>query len=177
MSVHITYFVHGTTTDNENKLGTGWLPGELSALGVEQAKALRDQTKDMHFDVVYCSDLKRAADTARYAFGGRFEIREDARLRECNYGDLNGKAESKDKPAHIYEPFPNGERYTDVERRISEFVADLRKTSDGKRVAIIAHQAPQLALDVVLKGKTWPQAFAEDWRVTKAWQPGWQYKA
>jgi len=42
-------------------------------------------------------------------------------------------------------------------------------------VAIVAHKAPQLALDVLLKNKTWQQAFAEDWRKTKSWQPGWDY--
>lgn len=176
MSVQITYFVHGTTTDNEKKLGTGWLPGELSALGVQQANALRDQTKDMHFDIVFCSDLKRAVDTAHSAFGGRFEIREDSRLRECNYGDLNGREESKEKTAHIDEPFPSGESYRDVERRVSDFIADLKASHDKARVAIVAHQGSQLALDVILKGKTWEQAFAEDWRNTKSWQPGWQYE-
>lgn len=177
MSVQITYFVHGTTTDNENKLGTGWLPGELSVLGIEQAKALRDQTADRSFDVVFCSDLKRAIDTAQYAFSGRFPIREDARLRECNYGDLNGKEEVGEKVAHIDTSFPNGESYRDVEHRISDFVSEIQKTQDGAHIAIVAHQGPQLALDVVLKGKSWDQAFAEDWRVTKSWQPGWEYTA
>jgi hypothetical protein len=32
-----------------------------------------------------------------------------------------------------------------------------------------------LALDVLLKGKTWKQAIDEDWRKGKAWQPGWDY--
>jgi len=40
----------------------------------------------------------------------------------------------------------------------------------------VAHQAPQLALDVLLKGRTWPQAIAEDWRNKKAWQTGWEYE-
>lgn len=39
MSTKITYFVHGTTTDNEQDLATGWLPGELSGKGIEQAIA------------------------------------------------------------------------------------------------------------------------------------------
>jgi len=42
MSVDITYFVHGTTTDNEQELATGWLPGELSETGRRQAKDLGD---------------------------------------------------------------------------------------------------------------------------------------
>jgi len=58
MAVKITYFVHGTTTDNEKGLATGWLPGELSAKGAEQSKKLREQVDGQKFDVVFCSDLK-----------------------------------------------------------------------------------------------------------------------
>jgi broad specificity phosphatase PhoE len=28
---------------------------------------------------------------------------------------------------------------------------------------------------IELKHKTWEQAFAQDWRKTKSWQPGWEY--
>jgi hypothetical protein len=36
--------------------------------------------------------------------------------------------------------------------------------------------SPQLALDALLKGKTWQQAIDEDWRKVKAWQPGWEHE-
>ena len=42
MAVKITYFVHGTTTDNLEHKATGWLPGELSQKGIEQSIALRE---------------------------------------------------------------------------------------------------------------------------------------
>jgi len=51
----------------------------------------------------------------------------------------------------------------------------LKNNYDGQSVAIVAHKAPQLALEVLLNGKTWEQAFADDWRKKKAWQPGWNY--
>ncbi|MEK9179467.1 MAG: hypothetical protein AAB893_03290, partial [Patescibacteria group bacterium] len=51
----------------------------------------------------------------------------------------------------------------------------LKKNYDGKNVAIVSHKAPQLALDVLLRGRTWEQAFSEDWRKNKAWQAGWSY--
>ena len=38
--IEITYFVHGTTTDNQAKKATGWLPGELSEKGVQLATRL-----------------------------------------------------------------------------------------------------------------------------------------
>jgi broad specificity phosphatase PhoE len=178
MSVYITYFVHGTTTDNQNHLATGWLPGELSASGREQAIKLSEQVADKQFDVVFCSDLQRAIDSARLGFGGKYQIIQDERLRECNYGDMNGEPHTfKDSmEKFVNTPFPNGESYKDVERRMADFLSFLKQDHDGKHIAIVAHQAPQLALDVLLKGRTWQQAIDEDWRKVKAWQPGWEYK-
>jgi len=67
--INITYFVHGTTIDNQQRIATGWLPGELSAIGREQAEKLGEQVADRQFDVVFCSDLKRAVDSAQLGFG------------------------------------------------------------------------------------------------------------
>jgi len=177
MAVKITYFVHGTTTDNEQGLATGWLGGELSELGIKQAKELGPLVQDKHFDVIFCSDLKRAVDSAQFGFGDKYKIIPDIRLRECNYGDSNQKPEEfkSDMAQFIDEPFQNGESYKDVGKRMADFVDFLRKNYDGKHIAIVAHQGPQLALDVLLKGKTWQQAIEEDWRKTRSWQPGWEY--
>lgn len=175
--IEITYFVHGTTTDNENDIATGWLEGELSALGIQQSKDLTDQTTQHQFDVVFCSDLKRAVDSAKLAFGDKYQIITDERLRECNYGDFNGKAHSfkTNLKEFITKPFPNGESYLDVEIRVKDFLDFLQKDYDGKHIAIVAHQAPQLALEVLTNDKTWDQAIDQDWRQTKSWQPGWEY--
>ena len=176
--VTITYFVHGTTTDNEKRISSGWYDVELSELGIKQSKDLKEQTKDKEFDVVFCSDLKRAVESAKLTWEGIYTIIQDARLRECNYGDYNAKpsdiVESMQEKM-IAERFPNGEGYEDVKARIADFLEFLKQNYDGKHVAIVAHKAPQLALDVLLKNKTWEQAFAEDWRKTHAWKPGWEY--
>jgi broad specificity phosphatase PhoE len=147
-------------------------------LGEQQSLELRNLTENQVFDVVFCSDLKRAVDSAKLAFEGRAPIIQDNRLRECSYGDLNGGDSKIVEPMHeqkIYEKFPNGESYEDVKIRMEDFLKFLKTDYDGKSVAIVSHKAPQLALDVLLKNKTWEQAFAADWRKTKAWQPGWEY--
>lgn len=152
----ITYFVHGTTTDNEKDLATGWAPGELSSLGIEQSKKLSGLVADKKFSVVFCSDLKRAVDSAQLAFGGQYEIIPDSRLREANYGDFTQKSVADFKDSlikYVDSPFPNDESYKDVEKRIADFVKETSQKYDGKHIAIVAHQAPQLALDVILKGK------------------------
>jgi fused signal recognition particle receptor len=176
--VKITYYVHGTTTDNEEHLATGHAPGELSELGKEQAENLKEFAKDKKFDVVFCSDLKRAIDSAELGFKDKYRIIQDARLREADYGDLTQKPCSEfkqDMPKYVEKQFPNGESYIDVEIRIAEFLNHLYDKYYGKHIAIVAHQAPQLALDVLLRRRTWNQAIAEDWRLKKAWQPGWEY--
>lgn len=179
MSIKITYFVHGTTTDNEQHISSGWKDVGLSELGVKQSIELKDKIKDKKFDIVFCSDLKRAHDSAKLTFGGTMPIVPDVRLRECNYGEYNAQPSSIVEPMQekaITEKFPDGESYEDVKSRISDFLNFLKQNYDGKSVAMVAHKAPQLALDVLLKGKTWEEAFAEDWRKTKAWRPGWEYE-
>jgi len=178
MSVEITYFVHGTTFDNEQDISSGWKDVDISQKGIDQSVALKDQIKDKKFDVVFCSDLKRAVHSAILTFEGTAPIISDKRLRECNYGDFNGKPSEIVEPMQekcVIEKFPGGESYEDVKVRIADFLNLVKRNYDGKNVAIVAHKAPQLAFDVLLKGKTWEQAFAEDWRKTKSWQPGWEY--
>lgn len=178
MPIKITYFVHGTTTDNEKEISSGWSDVDLSAKGIQQSIDLKNQIKDKHFDVVFCSDLKRAVQSAELTFNGEVEIIQDKRLRECNYGDFNGQASSIVEPMqekNIGQRFPNGESYEDVKMRIADFIEFLKQNYRGKNVAVVAHKAPQLALDVLLKKQTWHQAFANDWRKKKAWQPGWEY--
>ena len=178
MAVTITYYVHGTTTDNELDISSGWFDVELSQLGIQQSKELWNIVKDKHFDVVFCSDLKRAAHSAELTFKNKVKIISDDRLRECNYGKYNAQPSAIVEPMqenNITKRFPEGESYNDVKERMGDFLEFLKKNYDGKSVAIVAHKAPQLALDVLLNNKSWKQAFAEDWRKIKAWQPGWEY--
>jgi len=178
MTVKITYFVHGTTTDNQKKVSSGWFDVELSELGVQQSNELWDKVKGKNFDVVFCSDLKRAVHSAELTFENKIKIIPDKRLRECNYGKYNAKSSDIVEPmqeGNITKRFPEGESYEDVKKRVSEFLDFLKKNYDEKSVAIVAHKAPQLALDVLLKNRTWDQAFADDWRKKKAWQPRWEY--
>jgi len=178
MTVKITYFAHGTTTDNEKEISSGWSDIGLSKLGIRQLIELKNQIKGRKFDVVFCSDLKRAVDSAKLIFGGGVEIIQDKRLRECNYGKYNAQPSNIVEPMQkkrINEKFPGGESYEDVKKRISEFLQFLKENYDDKHVAIVAHKAPQLALDVILKEKTREQAFEDDWRKKKAWQAGWEY--
>lgn len=179
--MRITYLVHSITTDNEAGLATGWLQGELSTEGIRRAKDLASDLQSRGFDAVFCSDLKRAMDSTELFFEGKIPVFVDWRLRECNYGDLDGRSAKEFKKdreeEYVESAYPGGESYQDVEKRMRSFVADAEQLFAGKHIAIVAHQAPQLALDVILKGQTWEQAIKNDWRKTGAWQAGWEYEA
>ncbi|MCX6823774.1 MAG: histidine phosphatase family protein [candidate division SR1 bacterium] len=178
MSVKITYFVHGTTVDNQKNISSGISDVSLSDLGIQQSIDLQKQTTVADFAVVFCSNLKRSIDSARLTFENKVPIIQDSRLGECDYGIYNGAPSDIVEPLqeiNIVTKFPEGESYEDVKIRIESFLTDLKKNYDGKHVAIVAHKAPQLALDVILKHKTREDVFAEDWRKRKAWQPGREY--
>lgn len=119
--INITYFVHGTTTDNEKEVSSGWSDVELSELGIKQSIELKEKIKGKKIDVVFCSDLKRARKSAELTWRNEVPIITDARLRECNYGELNGAASKvveplQEKEMH-HKPFPGGESYDDVKNR------------------------------------------------------------
>ena len=176
MAVKIIYFVHGTTTDNLEHKASGWIPGELSEKGVQQGLDLRKQINLDDIDIVISSDLKRAIDSASNVFKNDKVIVHDERIRECNYGDLNGKDTSLVKyEDHINTAFPNGESLIDVEKRMRDFCEYLLENFDGKCVALVSHKAPQLALEVITKNISWEEAIENDWRKTKSWRPGWEY--
>lgn len=175
MKTNLIYFVHGTTYDNASKKCSGWKQVELNDLGKEQAKNLGKINSDIKFDVIFTSDLIRAIDSANIAFPDVLKI-QDKRLRECNYGTLDGE----DRNLIIYEehidkPFPNGESLKDVEARVRSFINDVLKNYKGKTIGIVAHRSPQLAFEVITKNITWQQANENDWRKTGNWQPGWKY--
>ena len=135
--IKITYFVHGTTTHNEMGRAAGWLPGELSKLGIKQSIELRNIVSNKKFEVIFSSDLKRAVDTANLAFGSKFQIIQDKRLREADLGDFTNKLISQFRSnliEYIKKPFPNGESYKDVESRISKFLSSIRRKYSGKYV-------------------------------------------
>ena len=178
MSIKIIYLVHGTTTDNQKEISSGWYDVKLSDLGVQQSVELKDKLKSQKIDLVICSDLKRAVDSANLTFAGKIPIIIDQRLRECNYGQFNAKPSKIVEPLqekNIYTRFPDGESYEDVKSRIQNLLDDLKEKYDGKTIAFVSHKAPQLALEVLINDKTWEQAFTQDWRKTKSWQPGWEY--
>ncbi len=170
------YFVaHSTTTDNEAKIASGWKNVGLSDLGIEQSEEMTETFRDVKIDLICCSDLKRAVDTVRLAFGDKFPVIIDKRLREVNYGDLNGESSevvAKLKMDSIQTPFPGGESYNQAMKRLHEFYNELKEKYPEKTVLVVGHRATQYGLDT-MQGKTVEQCLKE--QEPFKWQPYWEY--
>ena len=148
-------------------------PGRLSDRGRSLARDLGARRRDDGLATVFTSDLARAVETTAIAFAGTdLPICQDQRLRECDYGTLNGVPVEQLMPRarFITAPFPGGESYRDVIDRVRTFVGDLAPY-DGGRVLIIGHSATRWALEHLLVGT----ALEELVDAPFAWQAGWVY--
>lgn len=176
MAIRLIFETHSLTTDNAAGIATGWLPGELSAEGRRLAADLGVRRRDDGISAVYASDLGRAVETATIAFeGSGIPIIQDARLRECNYGDWNGMPAAKlaaERAKRIHEPYPGGQSYMDVVRETSAFLRDLLLARDGQRVLMISHSANKWALDHLLTGARLEDLVDADF----GWREGWEYE-
>lgn len=171
MKLRLVYETHSTTLDNEQGIATGWLPGELSAAGRREAAELGARRKDV--DVVFSSDLRRAVQTVE-ASGLTAPHFQDWRLRECNYGVLNGAPRGALEPRanRVQNPFPGGQSYWEVMELTRSFLEDLKRWYDGQVVLIVAHSANRWSLDHLLGSR----ASLEDLVATPfEWRPGWEY--
>jgi probable phosphoglycerate mutase len=121
---------HGETTYSAEKRVAGWSDPPLTDNGRRQAQALRAVIDGQQFDGVWSSDLARAVESARLAWG---ESIADARLRECHFGSLEGCTyeEADTVYGEVFRRFrgfsvPGGESHRDFRNRVRGFVEDLK---------------------------------------------------
>jgi broad specificity phosphatase PhoE len=174
MAVEIVFETHSITEDNERGVATGWLPGRLSANGRDAARALGERRRDDGIDALFVSDLWRAVETAQLAFAEQaMPVFLDWRLRECDYGDLNGApvAVVHDRAAYLDTPYPNGESWREAVARVGRVLPDFATRWNGRRVLVIGHVATRWGLEHHLLGTALEQLASEDF----AWREGWEY--
>jgi hypothetical protein len=121
MSTQITYFVHSTTADNQNGISSGWNDLPLSAIGIQQSHELREALQGEDHLMSLSRQISSERDKrSQIVFPDHPHVVYDARLRECNYGDMNGQPAGIVEPLqelNMAAPFPNGESYEDVLNR------------------------------------------------------------
>jgi 2,3-bisphosphoglycerate-dependent phosphoglycerate mutase len=175
VTVHVVFETHSLSVDNERGIATGWLDGTLSEEGRRLARELGARRRD-EVDVAFTSDLGRAVETAALAFeGSHVPVHRDARLRECDYGDLNGAPVERvhgERRRRIDEPYPGGESWRAALDRVDGFLDELAARWDGRRVLVLGHVATRWAFDRRVHGRTLEQLVDADF----AWREGWRYE-
>lgn len=174
--VKIWFEPHATSLDNEAQVASGWQDVDLSKRGLGQAEELADRSRDRHIAAIFCSDLQRAFKTAvPTARALALPIYIDGRLRECNYGDMNGYPSSviePDKKYRIDRSFTNGESYRNSVARNWSAIEDIRRQFNSATILVVGHRATQYALENHAHDKPLEQCVSEEWH----WQPGWRYE-
>jgi len=176
MSVEIVFETHSTSRENEHGLAAGWLPGELSDKGRRQAAELGRRRRDGRFDAVFASDLARAAETAQIAFAqGGPPLFLDWRLRECDYGDLNGASSDQvhgRRLDRLDTPYPAGESWRQAVGRVDSFLSEAADLWSGRRILIIGHLATRFAIERRVGGSSLETLLI----APVSWRPGWEYR-
>ena len=174
--ITIIFEAHSTTLDNEAHRASGWVDVDLSELGKKQCEQLKDRYAGSKVDAIFTSDLQRAVKSGvPLANKLKIPLYPDSRLRECNYGDLDGSDKSEvdsQKKDRINTPFPNGESYQQCMERMKDFLDYLKQNFDGKTVMVIGHRATQYGLEHHINTKSIENCITDPW----AWQPGWEYQ-
>lgn len=137
-------------------------------LGLRQAEALAKRLGHEHFDLIYTSDLQRAAITAETVFPTE-KIHSDVRLREINLGVFEGKVWQdipEDEQAQFVvwftgpynQPVPGGESSDDLKNRVADWLKSLPKTG---RVIAFAHGGTISAILQLFTGRPAPRTHGE----------------
>ncbi|MBR4342588.1 MAG: histidine phosphatase family protein [Lachnospiraceae bacterium] len=146
---------HGKTDWNEKHKIQGQIDIPLNEVGRKMAENASERYKDVHFDVCYCSTLKRARETADLLLKGRdIPIFYDDRLREFGFGIYEGTENSFSIPGcpvnefffHPEEykvPVEGGESLDGLFKRTGEFLREVAfpLIREGKDVLIVGHGA------------------------------------
>lgn len=150
---------HGETLENIKGIIQGQNPGTLSPLGISQAKKLAERLKKEKIDIIYCSDLKRASDTAQEILKyQKAPVIFTEILRDRCMGVFEGKPKESCSRAEQQKYFDfvpeNGESYQDFEKRVRFFYDYIYLNYPSQTVLILTHtRFIKVLLSIILNKK------------------------
>ena len=150
---------HGQTDWNIQRKIQGVVDIPLNDVGRATAADMRSKYHDLTFDVCYVSPLRRAFETAGIFLAGRnTPIIVDRRLREMNFGPLEGEIDPMtrdDSPLHpffaapeTYIAPPGAESLFDLYARADSFAREILTPERlrDRSVLLVTHGALSLAI-------------------------------
>lgn len=176
MIIYITR--HGETQWNKKGLMQGWKNSDLTEKGIENAKRLGERLKDINFDVIYCSPLDRAIETAKCINGkSNTKIVLIESLKEMGFGIWESMEHSKIKELHseqytnfwerphLYKPQESGESFEGLLVRVKKAWDEILKAG-GNNILIVTHAVVLKTLYTIIKNlelkDLWNPPFMKD---------------
>ena len=135
---------HGQTNWNLENRVQGRTNINLNETGKKQAEEIRERINDRKVDVIFCSTLERAQETARIINEERnVEIKLDDRIIEMCYGELEERKVDECDFDDVWQingdkVFEGAEKVEEVYKRVNDFVLYL-KTLNYENVLIVTH--------------------------------------
>lgn len=102
-------------------------------------------------------------------------VLQDWRLRECDFGALNGAATSEvhdNRRRWLDAPYPGGESWRQAVMRVAGFLPDVPTRWDGQRIMVVGHVATRLSLDHHINRVPLEDLIDAEFE----WRPGWEYQ-
>lgn len=139
---------HGQTDWNIEHRIQGKTDIVLNTEGIKQVELITQKIANLKIDSIISSDLKRAYMTAQI-INEKFNktIKADKRLREFNFGTLEGITRDQ-ITQEIWEKFDenpkqfNAETKKEVFNRIKSFIDDIKSKNLNKNVLVVTHGGP-----------------------------------
>lgn len=147
----IIYFVrHGETIWHKKGILQGHKDSALTLKGKISAGKKAEILSKKNIDIIYSSDLGRCVQTAEIINRRlRAKLIKTPKLREQNFGDLNGQPNKKvEKILDLSNPdekAPNGESFNEQKNRILLFLKKL-SAKKYKKVLLIIHDGTARAI-------------------------------
>ncbi len=150
---------HGETklnndTDTSQDRIRGWADVPLTDQGRKEAKVAANKLKQYDIEMIFCSDLSRAKETAEI-IGKELGIKPTStkELRPWNLGELTGTT-TKDALPKIAEyvrkkankKVPDGESFDDFSDRFFNGLHEIVEKADGRKLCVVTHHRDERIL-------------------------------
>ncbi len=153
MGLTLYFLRHGETTASQTGGYCGTLDPDLTPAGNEMARDFAAAYRDLPWEAVFCSPLKRAVATAQplcEAVGLTPKLRDG--LKEIAYGQWEGKTpDGVNREFHDeyvswladpgWYPPTGGERGVDIARRSSLVLDEIEQSLPSGNVLVVSHKA------------------------------------
>ena len=147
---------HGQTDWNYNKITMGQKDIPLNKEGIRQAHLIKKIISKYDINIIICSPLKRAKNTAKIIKKQDDIILYDNRIIERNLGELEGKPYTQDNN-RIWDININTSDYhietmEEFKERVYSFLNDITKKYHDKNLLLVTHGGVSALIDCYFNG-------------------------